>query len=79
MKKILFALAVTSSLSACATGQEEPKQPAVGMANPASVYCGKLGGKLDMVTTDKGVTGYCTLPGGERIEEWTLYRRDHKA
>ncbi|WP_072017637.1 DUF333 domain-containing protein [Erwinia typographi] len=20
---------------------------------------------------------YCTLPGGERVEEWTLYRRDH--
>ncbi|HGN2348801.1 TPA: DUF333 domain-containing protein [Proteus mirabilis] len=48
------------------------------MANPASVYCGEIGGKLEIVNTDKGQVGYCTLPSGERIEEWTLYRRDHK-
>ncbi|WP_342353247.1 DUF333 domain-containing protein [Providencia rustigianii] len=48
------------------------------MANPASVYCAKLGGKLDIVNTNDGQVGYCTLPSGEKIEEWSLYRRDHK-
>ncbi|WP_310437565.1 MULTISPECIES: putative hemolysin [Yersinia] len=48
------------------------------MANPASVYCHEKGGTLDMVNTDKGTVGYCTLPSGERMGEWVLYRRDHK-
>lgn len=77
MEKIVITLAMAAALSACTTGQPAVKHPTTGMANPASVYCGKLGGKLDMVTTDTGVSGYCTLPGGERIDEWTLYRRDH--
>ncbi|WP_435529732.1 putative hemolysin [Paramixta manurensis] len=65
-----------ATLTACATKPEEPKR--VGMANPASVYCEKIGGKLDTVKETNGEVGYCTLPSGERIEEWALYRRDNK-
>ncbi len=31
-----------------------------------------------MVQTPEGTHSYCLLPDGERIEEWALYRRDHK-
>ncbi|WP_282097876.1 MULTISPECIES: DUF333 domain-containing protein [Pantoea] len=48
------------------------------MSNPASVYCEKMGGKPDIVKGPDGDSGYCTLPGGERIEEWALYRRDNQ-
>ncbi|MGK3126407.1 DUF333 domain-containing protein [Candidatus Pantoea formicae] len=48
------------------------------MGNPASVYCLKMGGSLDIVRGLNGEDGYCTLPSGERIEEWSLYRRKHK-
>jgi putative hemolysin len=47
------------------------------MANPASVYCQKLGGKTIMKSNDKGQYGMCQLPDGSQIEEWELYRRDH--
>ncbi|RTQ37360.1 DUF333 domain-containing protein [Variovorax gossypii] len=61
-------------IAACA--QPEPPR-AVGMANPASVYCQSLGGKTLMRSNDKGQYGICQLPDGRQIEEWELYRRDH--
>ncbi|KAB8312150.1 DUF333 domain-containing protein [Erwinia endophytica] len=77
MKKIILLLCFTAA-SGCSDPAEKSAAPAkVGMANPASVWCIKQGGKLDIVNTDKGQVGYCTLSGGERVEEWTLYRRDH--
>ncbi|AWM80070.1 hypothetical protein DKL61_06710 [Gammaproteobacteria bacterium ESL0073] len=48
------------------------------MANPASVYCEQIGGKLEIKNSTDGQYGMCTLPNGEQIEEWALYRRDHK-
>jgi len=75
MRKALMVLAL-SSLSACAAKEEKENTPMIGMANPASVHCVKLGGKLDIVKTEAGEVGYCTLPSGERVEEWTLFRRE---
>lgn len=78
--KLLILAILTGLLAACAS-QPEPATPpgAAQMANPASVYCRQLGGKLDIAKDkDGGEVGYCTLPGGERIEEWELFRRDHK-
>ncbi len=74
MMKKLTVLAAIIILAGCSTTGNKQ----AGMANPASVYCGEIGGKLEIVNTDKGQVGYCTLPSGERVEEWTLYRRDHK-
>lgn len=51
-----------------------PAQPVI--ANPASTYCLKIGGRLEFVSTADGQMGICILPDGERIEEWTLFRRD---
>ena len=74
--KIITIAATTFLLTACVSHND--RQHAVGMANPASVYCEKMGGKLDIVKGPDGESGYCTLPGGERIEEWVLYRRDNQ-
>ncbi|MGO4703258.1 putative hemolysin [Dyella sp. 2RAB6] len=76
-----FVLALLITLLAACTSPAERAAPtgAAQLANPASVYCQQLGGKLEIVKgKDGGESGYCTLPGGERIEEWALFRRDHK-
>ena len=83
MKKYPFAAIVSgvmlvTTVTGCA--QSQPRDNAsrhVGMANPASVYCLSQKGQLDNETTAEGVRGYCTLPSGERIDEWALFRRDH--
>lgn len=75
MKQAII-LASLILLVSCAAKDEQPKS--IGMANPASVYCKKVGGTLEIVNQDNGQAGYCTLPSSERIEEWTLYRRDNK-
>jgi len=78
MKTLTLSVA-SALLAACASQPTTSAAPPTAqMANPASVYCGKLGGKLDIVKgPDGGEVGYCSLPGGERIEEWALFRRDH--
>jgi len=62
-------------LSACDMQRKNSEN--IVMGNPASVYCTKVGGKMDIVRGLGGDDGYCTLPGGERLEEWSLYRRDN--
>jgi len=75
MMKKMVLVAATTLLAGCSTHVERPRE--TGMANPASVYCKKIGGKLDIVKEPGGEVGYCTLPKGERIEEWTLFKRDN--
>lgn len=65
-------------LAGCAEHRDAPPPPKVGMANPAAVYCQQKGGTLVPVETPQGVRSDCRLPGGETVDEWTLYRRDHK-
>lgn len=75
----ISALAILA-LAAC-TGKrphEEPEQKAIGMANPASVYCEKIGGKsVNEKDRDGAERGICHLPDGTRIDELELYRRDN--
>ncbi|MEB7540295.1 DUF333 domain-containing protein [Pantoea anthophila] len=47
------------------------------MRNPASVWCLQRGGQQIEETSPTGGKLYCQLPSGERIEEWTLFHRDH--
>lgn len=74
--KVIILIASAALLAACSAQTGKPRQ--IGMANPASVYCEKIGGKLDIVKGPDGESGYCILPSGERIEEWALYRRDNQ-
>ncbi|QPC91401.1 DUF333 domain-containing protein [Mesorhizobium sp. INR15] len=50
-------------------------QKQVGMANPASVHCGAIGGRF-VVRKDKAGNeyGFCRLPNGRLCEEWALFR-----
>ncbi|PQQ35880.1 DUF333 domain-containing protein [Photorhabdus luminescens] len=48
---------------------------AVAMPNPASVFCGKLGGESQIVTQKNGgELSLCVFKNGTIIEEWTLFR-----
>lgn len=67
----MFALAF---LSGCNT--KDPSSTAA-MANPASEYCVKKGGKLEIVKDASGEKGMCHLPNGTVVDEWELFRRDN--
>ncbi|ENU1227065.1 MULTISPECIES: DUF333 domain-containing protein [Providencia] len=75
MKKILV-LAGLVVLSGCVSNNTEMEPKNVGMANPASVYCKQIGGALEILNTEDGQVGYCILPSGEKVEEWSLYRQN---
>ncbi len=80
MKKWMIAGIALVALVGCEQEKSAPPPPtSLGMANPASVYCIQQGGKLEMAKSQDGEVGYCLLPGGVRIEEWALFRRDHPA
>ncbi|GIU45382.1 hypothetical protein TUM4438_18720 [Shewanella sairae] len=74
--KIITVTAGALLLSACNPATENTP-PTTQLTNPASTYCVSLGGKVDIEKQAEGEVGYCSLPSGERIEEWTLYRKDH--
>ncbi|MFG0587628.1 DUF333 domain-containing protein [Acinetobacter sp. YQ_14] len=75
MKKILLLGAVVMSLAACSsTPNKDDMPPKIGMANPASKYCVEQGGQLEIRNETNGQVGYCTLPNGQVVEEWELFR-----
>jgi putative hemolysin len=48
---------------------------AVGMANPASVNCGKVGATSEILSNPDGSQyGMCKFPNGTACEEWALFR-----
>ncbi|MDD4137795.1 MAG: DUF333 domain-containing protein [Methanoregula sp.] len=48
-----------------------------GIANPASVNCGKIGGTTEIKTAaDGGQYGMCTFANGTSCEEWALFRNE---
>jgi putative hemolysin len=56
-----------------------PVQNGTGLANPASVYCGQVGGKTEIKKDATGAEyGMCTFPNGSSCEEWALYRGECK-
>jgi putative hemolysin len=48
---------------------------ALALANPASVFCVKSGGKSEIRNGPKGQYGVCRLPNGRVVNEWSYYRR----
>lgn len=72
MMKIWVILATASTLAACAQTSAEPK---IGMANPASVFCEKQGGKsVNRKNADGGEYGVCVFADGREVEEWAYFR-----
>lgn len=78
MKHQYVMLCSALLLSGCANSAPEQTPKKIGMANPASVYCEKLGGTVTIKKTPQGEIGICKLSDNTEIEEWTLFRRDHK-
>ena len=50
-------------------------QQAWALANPASVFCVKSGGKSEIRTGPRGQYGVCRLPDGRVVEEWSYFRK----
>lgn len=77
------ALLMSAAVTGCAPKDDaktEAAQPRVGMANPASEYCVKKGGKVEIKkNSEGGEYGICHLADGTQIEEWELFRRDNAA
>ncbi|UIJ44188.1 DUF333 domain-containing protein [Sphingomonas cannabina] len=48
---------------------------AIAIPNPASVFCGKMGGRTVIAKLPSGdEIGLCYLPKDKIVEEWTLFR-----
>ena len=53
--------------------------PLASMANPASVYCEKNGGKLELQQDASGaVAGICIFADGSKCDEWSYFRDECK-
>jgi putative hemolysin len=44
------------------------------LANPASVFCAKSGGKSEIRKGPRGQYGVCRLPDGRVVDEWAYFR-----
>lgn len=62
--------------AAAALAQPLPPNQATTLANPASVNCEKLGGKVVIHDGPRGQYGICAFRDGRECEEWALYRDD---
>lgn len=49
-------------------------QSAWALANPASVFCAKSGGKTEIRKGPRGQYGVCRLPDGRVVDEWSYFR-----
>jgi len=58
---------VAASSTGTAAGQ-------TGLANPASVNCVNIGGKVEIKDSAAGQYGMCTFTNGTTCEEWALFR-----
>ena len=70
--KLIASIALILLAGACAETGAPDQQ--IGMANPASVSCERLGGRVEIRDEAEGQVGYCHLPDGNVVEEWDLYR-----
>ncbi len=78
MKKALISIAVLAVvLTGCNTMNNHEKP--IGMANPASEFCVKQGGKSEIKkNADGSEYGVCHLPNGQVVEEWAYFRQHHQ-
>lgn len=70
---------LTVALLGCTAQAPPPRPPAIGIANPASVFCVQSGGRLEIRTMPAGQVGICIFPDGREVEEWAFWRAHHPA
>ena len=49
-------------------------ESAWALANPASVFCAKSGGKSEIRKGSRGQYSVCKLPDGRVVDEWAYFR-----
>ena len=74
-----IAFAGLAGLTAACQPQPEAAPPAVGLANPASVFCVESGGRSEIRSDSTGQTVVCVLPDGSEVDEWEYYRANAPA
>lgn len=75
MKTLLPAVTAAAVLAACSANGSDAEHKAVGMANPASEYCVRQGGRLEPKKDAEGNEyALCHLPDGRVVEEWVYFR-----
>lgn len=85
-KKGMLIFALAAGLTACS----HPDQPSADASltkttqvrtlrvpNPATVYCIKQKGTIEIRNESKGQITYCHLPDGTVTEQWTLFRQNN--
>lgn len=78
IKPAVLSIVAATILAACGTSGKEDA-PMVGMSNPASEFCVKQGGKLEVKKDkDGGEYALCHLPDGTVVEEWEYFRQNNK-
>lgn len=75
-KLVWLGVLLAGVLGGCTVSGPNPEL-AIGMPNPATVYCLERGGTLDIQERTQGTTTYCVLGDGRRVEEWAFYRENH--
>jgi len=64
-----------STTTPATTATPAASENQAGMANPASVNCGNIGGTTEIKTSADGSQyGMCTFTNGTTCEEWALFR-----
>ena len=78
IKPLILSLAAATALAAC-SASEKQESPKVGVANPASEFCVKQGGKSEIRKNEDGSEyGVCHLPDGSVVEEWEYFRANNQ-
>jgi uncharacterized protein len=82
LKWVLIALGIVIILAIVATmlilsyfSFDATPSTTTQIANPASVYCGEIGGTLEIRDTDLGQIGIC-IKDGKECEEWALFHQE---
>lgn len=69
------SIALIALVLLAASVQQASVHQAWALANPASVFCVKSGGKSELRTGPRGQYGVCRLPDGRVVEEWSYFRQ----
>ncbi|MFW2176454.1 MULTISPECIES: DUF333 domain-containing protein [unclassified Moraxella] len=78
MKSLFLIISASITLIAC-TQHTKPMPSISKIANPASEFCVKVGGKSAIKTDTKGNQyGVCQFSNGQEADEWEFYRESAK-
>ena len=75
MTRTIWILLLIGTLAIAACGASATATPEAGLPNPASVFCGDQGYRLEIRTAaDGSQQGFCIFPDGSECDEWAYYR-----